>query len=320
MSVIFFYDTTEPAPFLYLTPTRQVGPLAVPYATSLSPNGYVEFAVEDVAVDTPRGLINAFSNVKRAIHLLIDSLMNQYGLFFHFQYANFPAKLQVLDQIGLLPISIMQNLNVERNLLEHEYSVPTKQRVREAVDVVKLLLMATEKLIEATPHEAVVGWKSPRRNLLLRLEPQRGKIDLFGIWASGHRRRLNGVSCISGIRKFDGGLYPWVRVAKRPWRTIQLDRTNTTTWQPIVKELVNAQRRSLWPRVFVAPQSASVSMTVTVPIALPDAVSWNDLLDRAQEERVAEEESLNADARQNGNAGSMNNPDAATAAGSPANA
>jgi hypothetical protein len=241
-------------------------------------------------VDTPRGYINAFSNVKRAIHLLIDSLMNQYGLFKNFQSSNFPSKLQVLDDIGLIPIGIMQNLNLERNILEHEYSVPTKQRVKEAVDVGKLLLMAIEKLVEATPHEAVAGWKQPRRDVLLRVEPQHGRIDLFGIRAGRHRRKINGISCISGIRGFGGELYPWVRVAKKPWRSIPLDRAHRDSWRPVIKELVNMQRRSISPRTFIAPQSASVSMTVTVPVSLPEALSWNQLLDDLSRKKMQEKE------------------------------
>lgn len=172
MSTYYFYDDSEKLPFHYLLVARQVSALPLPYPTIMSPSAYVEFAIEDLSADTARGGINAFSNIKRAIHLLIDQLLNQYGLFFHFKSANFPMKLQLLDEIGLLPIGIMTNLNVERNLLEHGYATPAKQRVREAIDVAKLLLMATEKLLEATPQEVLGGWKTPSRHVILRLEPQ----------------------------------------------------------------------------------------------------------------------------------------------------
>jgi hypothetical protein len=54
----------------------------------MSPSAYLEFAIEDLAADTARGLINAFGNAKRAFHLAIDSLLNQYGLFTRFRKAN----------------------------------------------------------------------------------------------------------------------------------------------------------------------------------------------------------------------------------------
>ena len=76
MAIYFFYDAGEPVPFCYLTPTRQVGPLPPPYESDMSPGAYLEFAIEDLAAETARGLINAFGNAKRAFHLAIDSLLH----------------------------------------------------------------------------------------------------------------------------------------------------------------------------------------------------------------------------------------------------
>ena len=82
----------------------------------------------------------------------------------------------------------------------------------------KFLLMATEKLLEATPQEVLTGWKLPKRHLLLRLEPQAGRIDLFGIWAPKHYRKTKDISYIAGpVRGFHGDAYnSWVKVAKAP--------------------------------------------------------------------------------------------------------
>jgi hypothetical protein len=281
MSTYHFFSDADAVPFQYLSATRQVSSLPLPYKTSLSPSSYLEFAIQDLATDTERGLINAFSNVKRAIHLLIDALLNQYGLFTHFKSANFPTKLQLLDDIGLLPIRIMTNLNVERNVLEHEYATPSKERVQEAVDVAKLLLMATEKLLEATPHEAVAGWRTPKRHILLRLEPQRGALELFSIWAPQHYRVFNGISCVAGgIRQITGDkYYPWIRIAKTPWRTIDLSKAERQAWVPIIRSLVSLQRIAVSRKTFVDHGAASVTMAVTIPLALPEGLSWHTLLD-----------------------------------------
>ena len=101
----------------------------------------------------------------RAFHLAaIDSLLHQYGLFTKFRKETFPEKVRLIDAVGMIPIGIMTNLNVERNLLEHDrVAVPPKTQVKEAVDVTKLLLLATEKLVEATPHEVVMGWAKPSK-------------------------------------------------------------------------------------------------------------------------------------------------------------
>ena len=284
MGVYFFYETAEPVPFRYLTPTLQVGPLPPPYESDMSPSDYLEFAVEDLASDTARGLINSFSNAKRAFHLAIDSLLHQYGLFAKHRKSRFPEKLRLIDAIGMIPIEIMRNLNVERNLLEHEYAVPSKTRVKEAIDVTRLLLLATERLVEATPHEAVIGWRKPARHLLMQLEPQAGELRFFRI--SGQCRKLNGVSCISGpIRPFGGhGFSNGIKVAEKPWKTVPLDKAHLAEWQPIVRELVRAQRRQASRSTFVDHEHLTMTMSITLPFSLPEGTSWHEVLDKAIKE------------------------------------
>lgn len=288
LAVYFFYDSGEPVPFRYLTPTRQVGPLPPPYESDMSPNIYLEFAIEDLASDTTRGLINAFGNAKRAFHLTIDSLLHQYGLFKRFRKANFPAKARLIDAVGMIPIGIMHNLNVERNLLEHEYAVPSKDRVKEAVDVTRLLLLATEKLVEATPQEAVIGWRNPAKHLLLQLEPQLGELNLFQISTPGKYKKNKGVSYIAGpIRSFEGrGFSEGVKLAKKAWKRIPLDKAHQAEWQPIIKELVNVQRRQASRHTVIDGENLTMTISVTLPLSLPEGISWHRLLDQVFENRA----------------------------------
>ena len=72
MAVYFFYDDEEAAPFYYLTPSRSVGPLPSPYDSPMTPDAYLEYAIEDFKTKSPRANVNAFSNVKRAVHLAVD--------------------------------------------------------------------------------------------------------------------------------------------------------------------------------------------------------------------------------------------------------
>lgn len=282
MSVYYFYPEPDPLPFTYLSPVRQIGELPVPYTTSMTPSGYLEFAIEDLAVDDTRGCINAFSNVKRAIHLLIDMLLNQYGLFFHYKKSKFPAKLEILDSIGLIPIGVMRNLNLERNMLEHEYSTPEKERVKEAVDVAKLLLMATEKLREATPQEVLGGWKVPSKQFLLRVEPQRGDLEFFEVDAPDHYKEGHGIRYIGApFRTFQNNDYsPGISISDIPWMTIQLNRAHEESWKPIIRELVNLQRRSTFPTTF-RTNDLTVTFTVTVPWELPANLSLSTAIDNS---------------------------------------
>ncbi len=285
MSVYYFYAKSDAVPFVYFTSSRMVGEIPPPYESKLSASDYVEFALADLDEGSARGLVNAFGNAKRALHLAIDTLLHQYGLFEHFKRANFPRKLKLLDEVGALPITVMRNLNVERNAVEHEYTTPSEARVKEAVDVARLLLLATEKLVESTPHEAVVGWKNPKRHLVLRIEPFRGAIDLYTLRARGQYRRIEGVSCFTGnLRNFRGDLNAKVTIPRKPWRTIKLDRGGMPEWRPIISEFLRIQRRASTSRCHLDRDQGIATMSVKIPLPDLGNMSWSDLLERAARE------------------------------------
>lgn len=266
MSNYYLYDIKDALPFSYLTPTRMAGELPPPYESSMTTRGFLEFAIIDYKEGTERGYVNAFGNIKRAMHLAIDTLLNQYGLFTYFKKSNFPTKLQILDSIGILPIAIVQNLNVERNLLEHEYIVPNKKRTAEAIDVAKLILLATEKLLESTPYESVVGWREPKCHLVLQLEPVLGRINFFSLRAKGQFKKIEGRSCFFGnFRRFsDGALSSGIKIPKKTWKIIELKKETIHEWKPILMELVNIQRKGR-----ISSHIDKESGTIVIPISVP---------------------------------------------------
>jgi hypothetical protein len=257
-----------------------IGQIPSPYESTLTPEAYLEFAIEDAKDPSDRGKVNAFTNIKRSLHLAVDTLLHQYGLFTRFKKIDFPNKLSILDSIEVLPTTIVRNLNIERNLVEHEYEIPSGKRVQEAIDVLKLLLMARGTLLEGTPHEAVVGWRNPKKHLVLRLEPMLGEIQLFTLRAKGKYRRSEGVYHFCGnLRTFSGDEYcQGVSVARRPWKTIELNKQTMTTWAPIIRELVAVQRKNRLATQ-IGGDTVVWRTTITVPFALPEGVSWCQILD-----------------------------------------
>lgn len=99
--------------------------------------------------------------------------------FITIRKSNFPTKLELLDSVGILPTTIVRNLNVERNLLEHEYIVPTVDRVQEALDIAQLIYMASDAFLSHTVVEAVVGQITDPRHVVLRVEPRLGELHFF---------------------------------------------------------------------------------------------------------------------------------------------
>ncbi len=281
MSIYYFYSPSEPIPFYYLTPTRLVGQIPPPYGTSMLPMDYLEFAIADISDGSDRGLVNAFGNAKRALHLAIDMVMHQYGLFSFYGTKNFPTKLRILDEIGLIPTKIIENLNVERNLIEHEYNTPSKKRVGEAIDVTKLLLMAVEKLTEATPHEAVVGWKEPKKHCVMQLDPIKGELTLYSLFAKGRYNKTDGLSHFIGpLRTIEGDkLLPNIKISKSPWKIIKLTNGEISDWKSIISELVNVQRKRSTYKMKIDNEDASITVPITMPLPILKGKSWGQILD-----------------------------------------
>lgn len=269
MSMYYFYDGREAVPFRYLSPTRFVSSLPPPHSGSLSTRTLVHYAIADIADGTERGRINAFANAKRALHLCIDALLQQFGLLKHSAKRNFPTKLALLDEVDLLPTTIVHNLNVERNLLEHEYAAPSQERAREAVDVARFVQMCVDHSVERTTIECFVGWLSPARHVLMRLEALLGQIELYGV-----RARREFYTTIHGQRCFrtgkfrlmgDGSIARAVRVSRTPWRVIEIRTDNKQEWLPIIRELIGISAGAR-PSSYSEPNSGQWTMAVTTPL------------------------------------------------------
>jgi len=186
-----------------------------------------------------KGLVNSFGNMKKALHLRIDMLLQQYGLLYHYR-KNFPTKLGVLDNMGILPTTIARNLNVERNLLEHEYIMPEKKRVDEAIDVVQLIYMASQAFLDRSIIEAVVGRKEPPLHAIMRLEPNRGEIQFFEFEAETFLRvQENGIQYFSGPLRAFPELKSKMKISEIPFEVIALKEANKKQWLPILKIIIN---------------------------------------------------------------------------------
>ncbi len=110
---------------------------------------FFKFAENDLNSKYEHNLINSLSNIKRAIDCQMDTLLFAFGLYKKSKKEewNFPRKLEVLNNLGIITPRILGKINQKRNFLEHEYRKPTKEEVEDALDVAALFLAYTQKFL-----------------------------------------------------------------------------------------------------------------------------------------------------------------------------
>lgn len=92
----------------------------------ISSEEFLDFAENAIASETKEGIINAVSNLKRALDCEMDMFFESINIKRIFDKKNlkFEKKTQFLANIGLFPIQTINKLNFMRNKREHEYKVP----------------------------------------------------------------------------------------------------------------------------------------------------------------------------------------------------
>lgn len=92
----------------------------------ISSEEFLNFAENAIADGTKEGIINAVSNLKRALDCEMDMFFESINIKRVFDKKNlkFEKKTQFLANIGLFPIQTINKLNFMRNKLEHEYRTP----------------------------------------------------------------------------------------------------------------------------------------------------------------------------------------------------
>ncbi|WP_300012087.1 hypothetical protein [Pseudonocardia sp.] len=188
--------------------------------------------------------MNALGNCKRAIHLAIDEALSAYGLLAGNARLNFPQRLELLDYASLLPISVFRRLNVERNLMEHEYAVPDELSAKEAIDITTLLLLAVSTLCRRVIYECVATIDdSSHPHQVIRLMPSTGQLRFHWVEVpDGMLKELNGVTCVRYPLRTLDGLVPGVEIRTEPVRVIELKTQNRTEWAPIIRQFSETAR------------------------------------------------------------------------------
>ncbi len=147
--------------------------------SELTAGDFLKFAEDDLSADYAHNLVNALSNTKRAIDCRLDSLLLVFGLFPKSKKEkwNFPQKVECLNKAGIISPRILNKINQQRNLLEHEYKKPNKEQVEDALDVATLFVNYTDKFMGYGSGEIcfLIGVRR-RRQLSVKISYKDSKI------------------------------------------------------------------------------------------------------------------------------------------------
>jgi hypothetical protein len=263
-SVSLFIDPSDP--YTYLTDSVSLSGL--PLADiDVSAEEYLQFAADDLISDTKQGFINGIGNVKRALHLMIDSLLNAYGLWARNKKLGFPDKLKLLEHAGLFSLSILQTLNLERNVIEHEYKVPTKGRVHEMIDVGRLMLLVTQRMTEYMPNECRAGWRDGDIQGVVQLNPVAGRLSFFRATGPTTTTEYEGrqFTVLDRMRTIGGALSPSAEISSDAMWEHELGFKNMAEWAPLLRPIVEFSTFRQTPqRAIIRGETLSLSMRISV--------------------------------------------------------
>ncbi len=118
-----------------------------------NPKDFLSFAKKDLASDCSHNTVNALSNIKRAIHCQVDTILMAFHLYEKAQKKewSFPKRIECLNTIGIVSPKVLERINRKRNLLEHEYELPEKDSVEDAHDIAILFMMHTNHYLDNRP-------------------------------------------------------------------------------------------------------------------------------------------------------------------------
>lgn len=109
---------------------------------TVKPIDYLNFARRDIVEGDTRALINALSNIKRAIDCQLDVLLEIYGLLklSMKEKWDFPRKIEVIRKAGVVSPNILKLINSRRVRLGHFHEKQKKEEVVEFLDIAELFI------------------------------------------------------------------------------------------------------------------------------------------------------------------------------------
>lgn len=224
------FATGRRANLVYAVPSRTL------CYSGINPHGpdpltYLQYARRDLASGTQQGAINAIGHSKRAVHLAIDKLLETYSLG-RWIRRRFPAKAEILAEMGALPTRMVSALNRTRNMVEHEYRSVQPEEVADFVELTELVLQVVYPFFQEATIGVCVGTAGSNECEEWYVAPGSGQLAIL--------RPVVGWSDDLAIGRIHCDIVP---VDGPPRMTIPLSAARQAEWMPFVDVLVYCTRQ-----------------------------------------------------------------------------
>lgn len=176
--------------FTYSVPSRKAGYTHV-NTKGPDPRDYVTYAYAALRRGDESGWIDAVGHAERAVHLSVESLVSLHCLNRYARKVNFPGLLRLFEELRAFPTRLMAALNRRRNLIEHEYEVPTETEAREFVEMAELFVLLCYRFFRGAVIGVYVGEDAVCREY--RILPEHYAIGVFDVTSPRSLTTPNGV-------------------------------------------------------------------------------------------------------------------------------
>jgi hypothetical protein len=113
----------------------------------LLPFDYLEYADEALSNSSAASKINCVGHLKRAAECEMDTIIHILNLQTAIKGLNFPRKLQLMGDLGIVSPRSVSRLNQIRNKIEHEYAIPDIDDLQLYYDLVAAFVYAVDGTI-----------------------------------------------------------------------------------------------------------------------------------------------------------------------------